>query len=83
MKTIIDVRTREECCVERSPNTINIPVEEITASKMGELWDLPKDSEICVCCVSGVRAEKAKKALNMLGFTNVKNLGSFRNIPKN
>ena len=64
---IIDVRTNTEYNLGHYPNSINIPVTEITKDKL----NYPKDIGILVYCNTGQRARKASEIINSFGFTNV------------
>ncbi len=61
----IDVRTNSEYLEEHYPDAINIPVEQITE---GVLPNLPRDSEICLYCKSGGRAQLAEVLLKRAGL---------------
>ena len=64
---IIDVRTNTEYNLGHYPNSINIPVSEITKDKL----NYPKDIGILVYCNTGQRARKASEIINSFGFNNV------------
>lgn len=64
---IIDVRTNTEYNLGHYPNSINIPVSEITKDKL----NYPKDTGILVYCNTGQRARKASETINSFGFNNV------------
>ena len=64
---IIDVRTNTEYNLGHYPNSINIPVNQITKDKL----NYPKDTGILVYCNTGQRARKASEIINSFGFTNV------------
>ena len=64
---IIDVRTNTEYNLGHYPNSINIPVSEITKDKL----NYPKDTSILVYCNTGQRARKASEIINSFGFNNV------------
>jgi rhodanese-related sulfurtransferase len=69
----LDVRTAEEVAKEGYVETsVNIPVNELFT----RLAELPKDkaAPIVVLCKSGHRGALALMALQMNGYTNVKNL---------
>lgn len=69
---IIDVREIEEYNNGHAANAINIPVGDINSTNE-LLASLPKNSQIIVYCRSGVRAGKALKKLQQMGFTNITN----------
>jgi len=81
MKILIDVRTREEFVLDAAPGAINIPLDEILDTK-GTLRNVSIEVEIGVYCMAGCRAEKAKDALNKLGYSNVTNLGGLRDVTR-
>jgi rhodanese-related sulfurtransferase len=72
----IDVRSWPERKLNPAPSSLAISTgdleEELREKKV------EKDQEIVVFCEAGVRAEKAKKVLKKLGYTKVKNIGSWR-----
>jgi len=72
---LLDVRTDEEWSAGHAPMAIHFDLARL---EKGEFPDLPRDAEICTCCVSGGRAETAKSILLGKGFFNVKNLGGLR-----
>ena len=76
----IDVRSWPERKLNPAPESLAIStgdLEEELAEKK-----IKKDQEIAVFCESGVRAEKAKKVLEKLGYDKVKNIGSWRDWNK-
>ena len=70
---ILDVRTEEEYKDGHIPNAVCLPVETIGGEAPAELPD--KDQVILIYCRTGVRAERAAKALADLGYTNVYDFG--------
>jgi rhodanese-related sulfurtransferase len=70
--TLVDVRTADEYNKNgRIEGAINVPLQELFAS----LDKLPaKDQPIVIYCVSGHRGAVAQMGLQLLGYTNVKNL---------
>ena len=71
---ILDVRTPHEYSSGHIKNSVNIPVNELTAN----LQKLPgKDAAIITCCASGIRSGKAAGILKTNGYTNVYNGGSW------
>lgn len=70
---ILDVRTEEEYNDGHIPNAICLPVETIGSEAPAQLPD--KDQIILIYCRTGVRAERAAKALADLGYTNVYDFG--------
>lgn len=74
---ILDVRTPQEYTSGHIKNSVNIPVNEITAN----IRRLPsKDSVIVTCCASGIRSGKAVGVLKANGYTNVYNGGSWHEL---
>jgi len=80
MPLLIDVRTEEEFEERHAPGALNIPVDEICDGKLGILESVPKDTRIELYCRSGKRSETAKEALQLLGFTDVTNLGGLTDV---
>lgn len=69
---LIDVREASEYNEGHADNAINIPLDDILN---GDYSKLDKNKAIYVYCKSGVRAGKAKDALEKAGFKNVKSIG--------
>lgn len=80
MPLLIDVRTEEEFRERHALGAVNIPVDEICAGKLGILEGTQKSTPLELYCRSGKRSETAKEALNLLGFTDVTNLGGLDDI---
>jgi rhodanese-related sulfurtransferase len=72
----IDVRSVAEGTSGRAPGSINIPLPELSA-RMGEL---PKDSDIVLCCASGSRSDMAKLLLKTKGFDKFHKAGNRGNL---
>ena len=72
---LIDVRTASEFNEGHKEGAINISIEDIMSGQLGQIATLPKDSKICLYCLSGSRAGLAKIILNNNGYKNVENLG--------
>ncbi len=70
---LLDVREDSERA-EFNIGGKHIPVGKIQAVQVDDLDDLNKDEEIIIYCRSGNRSGIATHVLEMLGFTNVKNL---------
>jgi len=71
---VLDVRTGAELTKDGTiEGSVNIPLNELFA----RLSELPKDkaAPVVVFCKSGHRGALAMMALNMIGYTNVVNLG--------
>ncbi len=77
--TIIDVRGKGEFATGHVKGSINIPLEQIPAS----IDKLKKYDQIIVCCRSGSRSGQAKRVLELRGFKNVANGGSWQNVNQN
>ncbi len=73
---LLDVRTREEYAQGFVPNSINIPLAELSIS----LEKLPVDAHISVFCASGARAMIAVEMLTRAGYTNVTCVGSWLDV---
>jgi len=72
---VIDVRSPGEFKSGHLTNTINIPLDEITAA-VPQRW--PDKSQVLLLhCQSGMRSSVAQKKLTSLGYTNAFNLGSY------
>jgi len=67
---IVDVRTRHEHLEGAIPGAVNIPVDSLR-DRMSEL---PRDSQIVLCCRVGMRAYYAYRILKQHGYTRAKNL---------
>ncbi|MBS1651179.1 MAG: rhodanese-like domain-containing protein [Bacteroidetes bacterium] len=76
---IIDVRTKEEYQGGHVRGSINIPLNQLSAS-IKKLKN--KDQAIITCCASGMRSANAKSILKGEGFTNVHNGGSWYSLRK-
>ena len=74
---ILDVRTPEEYQAEHIPGALNLPVDQIGTRIQQIATD--KTTPLYVHCQSGGRSARAKVTLEKLGFTNVRDLGSFQN----
>lgn len=72
----IDVRTTEEYNAGHVSQAIHIPYDVIS-SRIGEVAE-DKSDLIYVYCRSGRRSGIAKEALEKQGYTNVVNLGGFK-----
>ncbi len=72
---LLDVRMQMEHEMAALPGSLNIPLDELR----DRLDELPKDKEIWIYCVSGLRGYLALKILKGNGFDRVKNLtGGYR-----
>lgn len=73
---LLDVRTVEEFENGHIENSINIPVDEL----VDNIDKVDRNKQIIAYCISGVRSEHAKRILQMHGFTNVINGGSWQDV---
>ncbi|HSH09018.1 MAG TPA: rhodanese-like domain-containing protein [Oceanipulchritudo sp.] len=71
----IDVRTRGEFAQHSIPGSLNLPLQELAKAIRQEKID-PTDP-ILVFCHSGMRSSAAMRQLRSLGYTRVRNIGSF------
>lgn len=78
IKTIIDVRTPEEFEAGHVAGSINVPLDIFPENL--EQYNFTPDAEIVICCESGGRSAYAVHILKELGFTCVKNGGSWRGL---
>ena len=69
---VVDVRTPQEFAGGAYPGAINIPLDELQM-RISELGS--KTREITLYCASGARSAYGQRALQQMGFTNVKNGG--------
>ncbi len=77
----IDVRTVKEYQREHLDGAANIPHTQIR-QRIAEITD-NKQAQIHLYCVSGVRAEIAKQALQSIGYENVINEGGLKDLGAN
>ncbi len=75
---LVDVRSAAEFAQGSAPGTLNIPLQELGA-RMGEI---PAGVPVVVGCASGTRSGMAGMMLRKQGFTQVYNIGSWRNFLK-
>lgn len=76
--TIIDVRTKGEFQQGHLKNSVNIPLDKLSAN----LRKLDKNNPIITCCASGMRSASARSILLSSGFTQVYNGGSWTHLRK-
>lgn len=69
---LLDVRTREEYDSGHIPGSINIPVENIADVKK-QISN--RETPVFIYCLRGTRSLKAVKAMQSLGYTQVKSIG--------
>lgn len=75
--TILDVRTTGEYGSGHIKNSLNIPLQALTASSVAHL---PKDKPVITCCASGMRSASAKSILVSQGFKEVYNGGGWASL---
>ena len=77
---LVDVRTVAEYNAKRLTNAINIPLDQVGEALPRRVPD--KTQVILLHCQSGQRSGAAEQKLRALGYTNVFNLGSYRQAEK-
>ena len=75
--TVIDVRTPEEYATGHVRGSTNVPLSELPTRIAQVMPD--KTAPVMVHCQAGGRSARAKAALDKMGYTNVKDLGSLAN----
>ena len=70
---LIDVRSRQEFQSGHIKGSINIPLDQLTAS----LSKIKKDKPVITCCASGMRSGSAVNVLKSNGYAEVYNGGSW------
>lgn len=73
----IDVRTKGEYDSGHKDGALHHDIMDMMAGKFPEI---AKDSEIVLYCESGNRSMMAKSMMELAGFTNVTNGGSYKDI---
>ena len=73
---LLDVRTPGEYAGKHLDGAINIPVGDL-GERLDEVGD--KTRIVVVYCASGGRSASAKRLLDQSGFSDVRDLGSWRN----
>lgn len=74
--TVIDVRSEKEFSFGNVPNSINIPLQQIT----NEVEMLKLKQPLVLCCASGMRSSMAVAALKKAGIAEVYNGGAWKNL---
>lgn len=74
---VVDVRTKGEYQSGHIKGSVNIPLDQISAS---ESKFKGKDQPIITCCASGMRSASAKSILKSKGYTQVHNGGSWLSL---
>jgi len=73
---LVDVRTAAEFAGGHVPDSVNIPLDEITL----RATELDPQKWVVVFCASGTRSALARRKLKGLGFEKVVNAGSWRSL---
>ncbi len=74
--TLVDVRTVAEFAHGSAPGTLNIPLQELAA----RLSEIPRSHPVVLGCASGTRSGMARLLLKKNGYTQVHNIGVWRNF---
>ena len=77
---VVDVRSQQEWDDGHLDYATHIPVDKVTDEIAKHAKS--KEQPIYLHCRSGGRAGRAKRALEKLGYTNVKNLGGLEDARK-
>jgi rhodanese-related sulfurtransferase len=72
----VDVRTAQEVTENPAPGSVNIPMDQIAENFKARFPDL--NESYFIFCEKGGRAENVKQFLETQGYTNVENIGSWR-----
>ena len=72
---LVDVRTTAEFSRGALPNAISLPLQGIMHADN----IIDKNKAIILYCLSGARSATAKNYLTQMGFTEVHDLGAFKN----
>jgi phage shock protein E len=73
---LVDVRSPGEFATGHAADSVNIPLPELDA----RVQELDRDRWVVVACASGTRSAIAARRLQRLGFRQVLNAGSWRNL---
>jgi rhodanese-related sulfurtransferase len=73
---LVDVRSPGEFASGHAPGSVNIPLSELDS----RVKELDPDRWVVVACASGSRSAMAAQRLRRLGFRQVMNAGSWRNL---
>ena len=74
----IDVRTPAEYAGGHVRGAANVPVDQIDR-RIGSLVS-DKAATIWLYCTSGARSGRAKRILDAMGYSNVRNIGGLREV---
>ena len=75
-KTIIDVRTKMECFIDKIEGSVNIPLNQIPH----HIEDIKAMQPVVIYCAAGVRSAKAVSFLKQEGLTEVYDGGGINNL---
>lgn len=72
---LIDIREKDEYRSGHIPGSINVPLSSIES-----ITDVIVDraAPVFVYCLSGIRAKKAVRKMESMGYTNVANIGGIK-----
>ena len=73
---IVDVRSTAEFMGGSNPNSVNIPLDQLSAQSLGKF---AKETPIVLCCASGMRSGMAVSTVKSFGYSNVVNAGPWTN----
>jgi len=73
---LVDVRSPGEFASGHAPDSVNIPLPELDIRAK----ELDSNRWVVVACASGTRSAMAARRLQRLGFKQVMNAGSWRNL---
>jgi len=73
---LIDVRSEAEYLSGHAPQTINIPLPQLSS----RITEIEKNKPIVLCCASGSRSGMAAMLLRKNGFKNVYNVGTWSKL---
>jgi len=76
----IDVRSANEYNAQHIPGTLNIPHVHITDAVSRNVIPSWRDVPLLLFCRSGNRSEMAAKTLRSMGYSNVYNGGTWRDV---
>ena len=73
---LVDVRSVAEFAQASAPDTLNIPLDSLGT----RLAELPRDRPVVLACASGTRSGMARMLLKKHGYTQLYNIGNWRNF---
>jgi len=79
---VLDVRTPDEYAEDHLAAAVNIPVQELSTrlDEVAELVGHDKARPVVVYCAAGARAAKAKKQLEVAGYSHIVNGGGIDDL---